>query len=105
MFSSGHPDFKTVIRQSFFFEIFFMFTVYILFSKTCQKFYTGHTADLTNRISEHNQGETKSIKSCIPWEVIWQFQVDSRGEAMVLENRIKKRGAKRFLHDQNISLT
>ena len=76
-----------------------MFTVYILFSKKSQKFYTGQTNDLTNRIAEHNGGETKSIKSGIPWEIVWQFQTDSRVEAMALESKIKKRGAKRFLQD------
>ena len=40
-----------------------MFTVYILFSKSTQKFYTGQTKDFENRIVEHNLGETKSINA------------------------------------------
>ena len=48
---------------------------------------------------EHNSGETKSIRNGIPWEVVWQTQLPSRAEAMQLESKIKKRGAKRFLED------
>ncbi len=38
-----------------------MFTVYILFSHTTQKYYTGQTQNLENRLLEHNSGETPSI--------------------------------------------
>ena len=76
-----------------------MFVTYIIYSESCQKFYTGHTQDLINRLAEHNSGETKSIKSCIPWNVMWQREYASRAEAMKMENAIKKRGAGRFLKD------
>ncbi|MFM8832796.1 MAG: GIY-YIG nuclease family protein, partial [Cytophagales bacterium] len=61
------------------------FIVYILFSKSIQKHYTGSTQNLQNRIAEHNNGETKSVRNGIPWEVVWQAQVDTRAEAMLLE--------------------
>jgi putative endonuclease len=75
------------------------FTVYILFSKSTEKYYSGSTQNLENRLFEHNRGETKSIRNGMPWEVIWQVQLPTRAEAMKLENKIKKRGAKRFLED------
>jgi putative endonuclease len=78
-----------------------LFTVYILFSKSTQKYYTGSTQDLQNRLLEHNSAETKSIRNGIPWEVIWQTQVPSRAEALNLETKIKKRVAKRFIEDQS----
>jgi hypothetical protein len=43
----------------------------------CQKFYTGHTQNLDNRLLEHNAGETKAIKSCTPWKLVWQQEVAS----------------------------
>ena len=76
-----------------------MFTVYILFSKSISKYYTGHTQDLINRLIEHNNGETTSIRNGIPWEIVWKMEFDSRAEAMKMEAKIKKRGAKRFLED------
>jgi putative endonuclease len=66
-----------------------MFTVYILFSETSQKYYTGQTQDFENRIVEHNSGETKSIKSGIPWLVVWKDEVATRSDAVQLEKKIK----------------
>ena len=93
----GHPDLTAPQFAGLFLNM--EFTVYILFSESTSTFYTGSTQNLENRIVEHNQGETKSIKHGIPWEVIWQKQLPTRAEAMQLETKIKKRGAKRFLED------
>ena len=73
--------------------------VYILFSESKSKYYSGHTQDLDNRLVEHNSGETISIQNGIPWKVIWTVALNSRAEAMKVESKIKKRGAKRFLDD------
>ena len=81
-----------------------IFSVYILYSKTCKRFYTGHTHDLNNRIDEHNRGETKSIKNCAPNDRVWHIEVATRSEAMVMESKIKKRGASRFLADLGIKV-
>jgi putative endonuclease len=75
------------------------FAVYILFSSSLQKFYTGQTHDLQNRLEEHNSGKTPSIKKGIPWKLVWSLEVESRSEAMKWEIKIKSRGAKRFLED------
>ncbi|MBS1680071.1 MAG: GIY-YIG nuclease family protein [Bacteroidetes bacterium] len=75
-------------------------TVYILFSKNIGKYYTGQTNNnFQNRLAEHNAGETRSIKNGMPWELAWKTELPSRSEAVKLENKIIKRGAKRFLDD------
>jgi putative endonuclease len=84
--------------------LFHMFTTYILFSNTSQKFYTGHCENIAVRLSQHNSGRNKSTRHGIPWEMIFQASFETRGEAMNLEKRIKKRGAGRFLADRNIQL-
>ena len=76
-----------------------MFYVYILYSSLTGKYYTGHTENLKRRIEEHNARTNKSTAKGIPWEKIYSQEVNTRGEAMKLENRIKKRGARRFLED------
>ncbi len=76
-----------------------MFKTYILFSDTISKYYTGHSQDLENRLTEHNSGETSSIKGGIPWRVVWFQELSTRRLAIELENKIKKRGASRFLSD------
>lgn len=75
------------------------FITYIIFSESSAKYYTGQTHDLVNRLAEHNQGETSSIKKGIPWKLVWSKEFETRAEALAMEIQIKKRGAKRFLED------
>src|SRR3989442_472352 len=71
-------------------------TVYILFSESIGRYYIGQTSDLENRITEHNHGETRSIKNGTPWKIVWTQELPSRSEAMKLETRIKKRGGEKI---------
>ncbi|TQO37217.1 GIY-YIG catalytic domain-containing protein [Arenibacter algicola] len=73
--------------------------VYILYSEERSRYYVGQTTDITNRLKRHNLGIVPSTKSGVPWKLVLQIEVLSRSEAMVLERRIKKRGAKRFIDD------
>ena len=79
-----------------------MFTVYILYSETLKKFYTGQTYNLEKRLEEHNRGKTPFMAKGKPWKLIYSKAVDSRADALKLEKQIKKRGAKRFLDDNSI---
>ncbi|MBW1657831.1 GIY-YIG nuclease family protein [Flavobacterium quisquiliarum] len=74
-----------------------MFFVYILYSTTKEKFYIGQTNDIEDRLRRHNSGQSLSTKNGIPWKIIYTIQLDSRSEAVTLESKIKKRGAKRYL--------
>ena len=73
--------------------------VYILYSEKRSKYYVGQTADIERRLKRHNQGVVPSTKSGTPWKLILQIEVLSRSEALVVERKIKKRGAKRFIDD------
>jgi len=77
------------------------YTVYILHSTTCNRFYTGHSQHFEHRLNQHNAGQTQSNKTCIPWSLVWKTELNSRAEAMALERKIKARGAARFLSDVN----
>jgi len=79
-----------------------MFTVYILYSEILKKFYIGQTENLEKRLQEHNQGKSSFTAKGRPWKLVYLIVVDSRVSAMKLEKQIKKRGAKRFLLDNNI---
>ena len=76
-----------------------MFYVYILFSTSLQKYYTGQTKDIQKRLEEHNRGKTPYMAKGKPWELVYSVCLSSRAEAMTLEKKIKKRGASRFLFD------
>lgn len=73
--------------------------VYILWSEKLNKFYVGSTQDIVNRLKEHNNGEGSFTSKGIPWILKWSLEVASRSEAVNLENKIKKRGIKRFLEN------
>jgi putative endonuclease len=73
--------------------------VYILFSKTRSGYYIGQTSNIEKRLKRHNKGIVPSTKGGIPWKLILQIEVSNRSEAMLLEKKIKKRGAKRFIDD------
>ncbi|MBO6535494.1 MAG: GIY-YIG nuclease family protein [Balneolaceae bacterium] len=75
--------------------------VYILYSESKAKYYTGYSEDTKKRLIQHNLGETRSTKSGIPWVQVWQSQAMTKTEALLLERKIKKRGAKRFLEDES----
>ena len=73
--------------------------VYILYSEKRSRYYVGQTADIEKRLKRHNLGFVPSTKSGTPWKLVLQIEVLSRSEAIVLERRIKKRGAKRYIDD------
>lgn len=77
----------------------FMYYVYILYSSSLFKYYTGSCSDFSKRLAEHNAGLSRFTKSGVPWILVKLFEVPDRTSALQLEFRIKKRGAKRFLLD------
>ena len=77
-----------------------MYYTYILYSNKIGKYYTGQTQDLQNRLKEHLSGEGKYSSLSHDWQLVWSQKCESRSEALKLETKIKKRGAKRFLVDK-----
>ena len=73
--------------------------VYILFSEESSRYYVGQTADIKERLIRHNSGRVNSTKFGKPWKIVLQVKVLNRSEAMLLETKIKKRGAKRYIDD------
>ena len=76
-----------------------MNVVYILYSQKSSRYYVGQTADIEKRLKRHNSGLVNSTKFGKPWELILSLEVANRKKAILLERRIKKRGAKRYLDD------
>ena len=71
--------------------------VYILYSEKRSRYYVGQTADIVKRLERYNQGKVQSTKNGNPWIIVLQIEVSNRSEALILEKKIKKRGAKRYL--------
>ena len=83
----------------FMFNFFYMYSVYILYSISKSKYYVGQTNDIHDRLKRHNAGESLSTKHGVPLVMVYSTEFESRSEAVLLESRIKKRGAKRYLQD------
>ncbi len=72
-----------------------MFYVYILKSKLKDYHYIGSTEDLKKRLSEHNQGKTKSIKHFIPFELKYYEAYGSKTLARKREIELKRNSFKK----------
>jgi putative endonuclease len=59
----------------------------------------GQTENFEKRLEHHNQGRNKYTAKGIPWIFIHKMAVSDRTAAILLENKIKKRGIKRYLND------
>ena len=80
------------------------YCVYILYSSKRERYYVGHTQDFESRLVRHNMGLVKSTKGGKPWIKVRIIHAESRSEAMRLEKKIKKRGIKRFLEDNQFGV-
>jgi putative endonuclease len=76
-----------------------LFYTYILRSERLGRYYVGSTQDVENRLNEHNAGKSKSIRTGIPWSLVYVEEFATRSEAMLLERRIKARGIGRYLFE------
>jgi putative endonuclease len=63
--------------------------VYILRSLKNNSFYKGSTNNLEKRLTEHNDGETKSTTRYVPWKIEWYTTLPTRSEAVLLEKKLK----------------
>jgi putative endonuclease len=79
-----------------------MFYIYILFSRSADRYYVGHTPDVHKRLFEHNNPSRpdKYTAKYMPWEIMSYFPAtDSRGEAMMIEKFIKKQKNRHFIEN------
>ena len=63
--------------------------VYILYSRSLDRFYVGQTKDLQNRLVEHNQGESAYTSTGSPWTLLWSTTKATFRSAELLEEKLK----------------
>ncbi|MGE3074240.1 MAG: GIY-YIG nuclease family protein [Dehalococcoidia bacterium] len=73
-------------------------TVYVLRNPD-GRLYVGHTADLTRRLEQHSNGESRWTASRGPWELAHTEDFDSRAAAMAREKALKTGRANQELRD------
>lgn len=74
-----------------------MYYVYILYSKSTSRFYTGQTDDVGDRFIRHNQRRSKSTKTGVPWLLIHVEAFKTRSEAVRREMEIKAKKNRRYM--------
>jgi putative endonuclease len=83
---------------------FFMYTVYVLYSKSHSKIYIGFTSDLNQRVIAHNhianKGWTRKYK---PWILIYFEDFDLKSDAMNREKQLKSFQGRKFVWQKVIS--
>ena len=73
------------------------FYVYIIYSKTIDQFYIGHTVDLTDRLYRHNNSGSKATKKAKDWMLVHTEQFNSRAEASAREQEIKQKKSRAYI--------
>jgi putative endonuclease len=74
-----------------------MFTLYILYSASLDRYYIGYTNSMERRLNEHNRKKGKYTDIGIPWVVVYTEQYLTKMEAMNREKDIKSRKSKSFI--------
>ena len=67
------------------------YQVYVL-ENPAGKHYIGLSEDVSARLLQHNNGESKWTAKHRPWKVIWTSEPMSLTDARKLENRLKRQG-------------
>jgi putative endonuclease len=71
--------------------------VYILYSEAFGKYYIGQTNNISDRLNRHNNGYEKATSPYAPWKLLWFTEKSNRGEALLLEKKLKNLSQKRIL--------
>lgn len=77
-----------------------MYYVYVIQSLIDKKFYTGYTADLKNRIAEHNAKKVISTKKRAPFNLIYYECSVDKDDALHREKYLKTTYGKRYLKNR-----
>ena len=84
------------------FPLFILITmahfVYIIYSKSVDKFYVGETLNVAKRFEQHNSGFYKAAfsKQTTDWKLFWAVECNSRRQALKLEKFIKNMKSRKF---------
>jgi putative endonuclease len=73
---------KELEMVPFFMSCEIMYTVYILHSKTVDRYYIGYTNDIERRLTEHNRIKGKFTDVGIPWILVYSERIASKKEVM-----------------------
>ena len=74
-----------------------MFTVYVLYSESAKKHYTGYTSNLENRLLSHNELGSDWTARHRPWKVIYIQRFPTKADALKFELWLKTGAGRDFV--------
>ena len=66
------------------------YSVYILYSVSCDVYYKGFSVDVEKRLQDHLLGKSKFTSRVRDWVLLYQKTFDSKTAALIEERRLKK---------------
>ena len=66
-----------------------MWYVYIIYSESTDKYYSGVTDDLDWRLERHNASWGRYTKRGIPWKIVYTEDYEKKADALKREREIK----------------
>ena len=70
-----------------------MYFVYVLQSDVDKTFYVGRSAEIENRVNEHNTGRVSYTKRKMPWRLVYYEAYSSWDAAKEREDQLKRFGS------------
>ena len=76
-----------------------MHYLYIIYSRSIDKYYVGETPDIKNRVEQHNKHYFKKgfTKSAEDWEIVLSKKCTSKNDAVYIEKFIKRMKSRKFI--------
>ena len=74
-----------------------MYTVYVLYSNSINKHYTGFTTNLENRLLSHNELGKEWTSKYRPWNLIYTKSFEEKKEALQYERWLKSGVGREFI--------
>jgi putative endonuclease len=74
-----------------------MFSVYIIYSATLDRYYVGYSEDVQKRVLEHNSGLSGFTSKANDWQLKYTESFDSRHNAIKREVEIKNKKSRKFI--------
>ena len=71
--------------------------VYILYSQSKDRYYTGYSVNPEERLIEHNMGATTSTRSGRPWLLVYTEEYDDKHAAIIREREIKGMKSRKYI--------
>jgi putative endonuclease len=78
-----------------------MYFVYIIYSKSIDRYYIGISRDPERRLKFHNKGLSGSkqafTKRASDWKIVYKKRFENRSDARKFEQKIKKMKSRRYI--------